>query len=333
MIIGCHGHRTRALRDLGTIARNIAATALLIAAGSGNAQDFPSKTVRIVASEAGGSGDFVARLVAQGLSGSFGQQVVVDNRGGGVVAGDVVAKSPPDGTTLLLYGNTLWLLPLMRKQIPYDPYRDFAPVTLAARAVNVLVVHPSLPVKSIKELIALARSRPGELNFSSAAPGTMNHLASELFKSLAKIDIVRVSYRGSASALTAVMSGEVQMMFAAAAPARPHVQSGRVRALAVSTATRSPSYPDLPTVAEAGLPGFEAVSVHGIFVPVKTPESLVARLNQEIVRVLQRPESRERLASIGAEPAGSTPAQLAAAIKDEVTRMGKIIREAGIHER
>lgn len=312
---------------------NLAAALLFMAAAFATAQEYPSKTVRIVASEAGGSGDFVARLMAQGLTSSFGQQVVVDNRGGGVIAGDVVAKSLPDGHTLLLYGNTFWLLPLMRKQMPYDPYRDFVPVTLAARAVNVLVVHPSLPVKSVKDLIALARARPGELNFSSAAPGTMNHLASELFKSMAKIHIVRVSYRGSASALTAVMSGEVQMMFAAAAPARPHVQSGRVRALAVSTATRSPSYPELPTVAEAGLPGFEAVSVHGIFVPAKTPESLVARLNQEIVRVLQRPESRERLASIGAEPVGGTPAQLAAAIKDEVARMGKIIREAGIQER
>jgi len=314
-------------------AYGIAAAAALMAAGTGFAQDFPSRTVRIVASEAGGSGDFVARVVAQGLSATFGQQVVVENRGGGVVAGDVVAKSAPDGHTLLLYGNTLWLLPLMRKQIPYDPYRDFAPITMAARAVNVLVVHPSLPVKSVKDLIALARARPGDLNFSSAAPGTMNHLAAELFKSMAKINIVRVSYRGSASALTAVMSGEVQMMFAAAAPARPHVESGRVRALAVTTASRSPSYPDLPTVAEAGLPGFEAVSVHGIFVPVKTPEALVARLNQDIVRVLQRPESRKRLASIGAEPVGSTPAQFAAAIKDEVAKMGKIISEAGIQER
>jgi tripartite-type tricarboxylate transporter receptor subunit TctC len=234
---------------------------------------------------------------------------------------------------LLLYGNTLWLLPLMREQIPYDPYRDFAPITMAARAVNVLVVHPSLPVKSVTDLIALARARPGDLNFSSAAPGTMNHLAAELFKSMANINIVRVSYRGSASALTAVMSGEVQMMFAAAAPARPHVQSGRVRALAVSTANRSPSYPDLPTVAEAGLPGFEAVSIHGIFVPVKTPESLVARLNQDIVRVLQCPESRKRLEGIGAEPIGSTPSQFAATIQEEVAKMGKIIREAGIQER
>ena len=318
------------------IAHPLAAAGLAILGTSGTvslAQEFPTRPVRIVASEAGGSGDFVARLVAQGLTSAFGQQVVVDNRGGGIIAGDVVAKSPPDGHTLLLYGNTLWLLPLMRKQIPYDPYRDFAPVTQAARAVNVLVVHPSLPVKSVKDLIALARARPGELNFSSAAPGTMNHLAAELFKSMAKISIVRVSYRGSASAMTAVMSGEVQMMFAAAAPAHPHVKSGRVKALAVSTATRSPTYPDLPTVAEAGVPGFEAVSVHGVFVPARTPESISARLHQEIVRVLQRPESKERLAGIGAEPVAGTPTQLALTIKDEVARMGKVIREAGIEER
>jgi tripartite-type tricarboxylate transporter receptor subunit TctC len=311
----------------------LAAATLLMAAVFATAQEYPSKTVRIVASEAGGSGDFVARLLAQGLTNAFGQQVVVDNRGGGVIAGDVVAKSPPDGHTLLLYGNTLWLLPLMRKQMPYDPYRDFMPVTLAARGVNVLVVHPSLPVKSVKDLIALARARPGELNFSSAAPGTMNHLAAELFKSMTKTSIVRVSYRGSASALTAVMSGEVQMMFGAAAPVRPHIQAERVKALAVTTATRSPAYPDLPTVAEAGVPGFEAVSVHGVFVPAKTPDSIVARLHQEIVQVLRRAESKQRFASIGAEPVGSTPGQLAAAIKDEVARMDKVIREAGIQEK
>jgi tripartite-type tricarboxylate transporter receptor subunit TctC len=310
-----------------------AACITVLLATAGHAQEYPSKTIRLVASEAGGSGDFVSRLIAQGLTSAFGQQVIVDNRGGGVVAGDVVAKAPPDGYTVLLYGNTFWLLPLMRKQMPYDPYRDFVPVIEAARGVNVLVVHPSLPVKSVKDLVALARSRPGELNFSSAAPGTMNHLASELFKSMAKVNIVRVSYRGSASALTAVMSGEVQMMFGAAAPVRPHVQGGRVKALAVSTPTRSPTYPDLPTVAESGLPGFEAVSVHGVFLPAKTPEAVNARLHQEIVRVLQRPESRERLASVGVEPVGGTRTQFATVIKDEVARMGKVIRDAGIQEK
>jgi len=312
---------------------SLAAAALFMAAASGSAQEFPSKTMRIVASEAGGGGDFIARLVAQGLTSAFGQQVVVENRGGGVIAGDLVAKSPPDGYTLLLYGNTLWLLPLMRKQVPYDPHRDFVPVTLAGRAVNVLVVHPSLPVKSVKDLIALARARPGELNFSTAAPGTINHLAGELFNSMAKVNIVRISYRGSPSALTAVMSGEVQLMFAAAAPVRPHIQAGRVRPLGVTTAKRLATYPDVPTIAESGLPGFEAVSMHGIFAPAKTPDAIVTRLNQEIVRLLQRPESRDRFAGIGAEPIGSTPEQLTAEIKAEIARMGKVIREAGIQER
>jgi tripartite-type tricarboxylate transporter receptor subunit TctC len=307
--------------------------AALFTAAAAHAQQYPSKTVRIVASEAGGGGDFVARLVAQGLTSAFGQQVIVENRGGGVIAGDLVAKSPPDGYTLLLYGNTLWLLPLMRKHVPYDPHRDFAPVTLAARAVNVLVVHPSLPVKSVRDLIAFARARPGELNFSTAAPGTINHLSGELLKSMAKVNIVRISYRGSPSALTAVMSGEAHMMFASAAPVRVHIQAGRVRALAVTTATRSPAYPDLPTVAEAGVPGFEAVSLHGIFVPAKTPEPVIGRLHQEIVQVLQRAESKERFATIGAEPMGTTPGQLATTIKEEVARMGKVIREAGIQEK
>ena len=297
------------------------------------AQEYPTKAVRIVASEAGGGGDFIARLLAVGLTPILGQQVVVENRGGGVVAGDVVARSAPDGHTLLLYGNTLWLLPLMRKQVPYDPHRDFAPVTLAGRAGNVLVVHPSLPVKSVNELIALARARPGELNFSTAAPGTINHLAGELFKSMAQLNIVRVSYRGSPSAVNALLSGQVQLMFATAAPAKPHIQSGRVRPLAVTTVTRSVIYPELPTMVEAGLPGFEAVSLHGVFAPAKTPDAIVLRLQQEIVRILQRPDTRDRMVSVGTEPVGTTREGLTAEINAEVARMGKVIRDAGIQER
>lgn len=297
------------------------------------AQEYPAKTVRIVASEAGGGGDFIGRLLSAGLTSAFGQQVIIENRGGGVVAGDVVARSAPDGYTLLLYGNTLWLLPLMRKQVPYDAQKDFMPITLAGRTANVLVVHPSLPVKSVKELMALARARPGQLNFSTAAPGTINHLAGELFNSMAKLNIVRISYRGSASATNALVSGEVQLMFATAAPVKPHITAGRVRPLAITSARRSVTYPELPTVAEAGLPGFEAVSVHGIFAPAKTPNAIIARLQQEIVRVLQRQDTRERLATIGTDPVGSTPEELAAEIKAEIVRMGKVIREAGIQER
>lgn len=308
-------------------------SALLAFGMASNAQEFPSKPVRIIASQAGSSGDFVARVIAEGLAKALGQQVIVDNRGGGVIAGDLVAKSPADGYTLLLYGNTLWLLPLMRKQIPYDPHRDFVPVSRAARGVNILVVHPSLPVKSVTELVALARARPGELNFSSAAPGTMNHLAAELFKYMAKINIVRISYRGSPSAMNAVMTGETQLMFSPAAPALSAIKAGKVRPLAVSTLDRSPRYPELPTMEETGLKGFEAVSYHGIFAPAKTPEAIVARLNQEIVRVLLRPEIQKRLSGIGVEAAGSTQQEFATMIREEVDRMGKVIREAGIQER
>lgn len=315
------------------IIARLAALLLLLGAATAGAQDYPAKTVRIVASEAGGGGDFVARLIAQGLTAAFGQQVVVENRGGGVIAGDLVAKSPPDGYTLLLYGNTLWLLPLMRKQVPYDAHRDFVPISTAARGINILVVHPSLPVKSVKDLIALARARPGELNFSSAALGTMNHLAAELFKFSAKIDIVRVAYRGSPAAMNGVMVGETQLMFSPAAPALPAIRAGKVRPLAVASRTRSSRYPDLPTLEEAGLPGVEAVSYHGIFAPAKTPDAIVARLNQEIVRVLQQPETLKRLAAIGVEAAGSTQEQFVALIRNEVTSMGKVIREAGIAER
>ena len=312
---------------------SLGAATLMLPTVALRAQEYPSKAVRIVASEAGGGGDFIARLLAVGLTSVLGQQVVVENRGGGVVAGDVVARAAPDGHTLLLYGNTLWLLPLMRKQVPYDPHRDFAPVTLAGRAGNVLVVHPSLPVKSVNELIALARARPGELNFSTAAPGTINHLAGELFKSMAQLNIVRVSYRGSPSAVNALLSGQVQLMFATAAPAKPHIQSGRVRPLAVTTVTRSMTYPELPTMVEAGLPGFEAVSLHGVFAPAKTPDAIVLRLQQEIVRILQRPDTRDRMVSVGTEPVGTTREGLTAEINAEVARMGKVIRDAGIQER
>jgi tripartite-type tricarboxylate transporter receptor subunit TctC len=309
------------------------ALAILLACGTtAVAQEFPSKPVRIIASQAGSSGDFVARTVAEALARNLGQQVIVDNRGGGVIAGELVAKSPADGYTLLLYGNTHWLLPLMRKQVPYDAYRDFAPISTAARGVNILVVHPSLPVKSVKDLIALARARPGQLNFSSAALGTMNHLAAELFKHSAGINIVRVAYRGSPAAMNGVMVGETQLMFSPAAPAMPVIRAGKVRALAVSTLARSAAYPDLPTMVEAGLPGFEAVSIHGVFAPARTPDAVVTRLNREIVSVLQQPGVRRRLDGIGVEAAGGTPGEFATLIRDEVARLGKVIHEAKIEE-
>jgi tripartite-type tricarboxylate transporter receptor subunit TctC len=310
-----------------------AASAGLLAHGTAaQAQQYPVKPVRIVASEAGGGGDVVARILVQGLAPALGQSIVIDNRAGGVIAGDAVARSAPDGHTLLIYGNTLWVLPLMRKQVPYDPQRDFAPITLVTRAPTILVVHPSIPAKSVKELIAFARARPGQLNYASAALGTSNHLAAELFKYKAKVDIVRVSYRGAASAFTSVLSGQTHLMFTLGAGVLPTIQAGKVRALAVTSLQPSPLFPGLPTVASAGFPGFELLSFFGFFAPTGTPPAILARLNQEAVRVLQSAETRERLMATGVEATGSTPEALAAAIQDEVTRMREVITAAGIRE-
>lgn len=296
------------------------------------AQDFPNRALRIVASEAGGGGDFSARLIAQHMVPLLGQPVVVENRGGGVIAGDLVARSPADGHTLLLYGNTFWLLPLMRKSMPYDPLADFVPVTLAARATNVLVVHPSLPVKSVKELVALAKARPGALNYGSAAAGTINHLSAELFKYMAGVDVVRIAYRGTASVLNALMSGQVQLMFATTASVTPHVKGGRLRALAVTSLERSALFPDLPSMSEAGLKGFESVSLHGVFAPAKTPQAVINRLNAVIGQVLSQPEVRERLLTSGVEALSGPPTALTTAMNDEIARMSKVIRAARIRD-
>lgn len=296
------------------------------------AQDFPNRPLRLVASEAGGGGDFAARLIAQSLAPLLGQPVVVENRGGGVIAGDLVARAPADGHTLLLYGNTFWLLPLMRSSVPYDPVRDFTPVSLAARATNILVALPSLPVKSVADLIALAKASPGTLNYGSAAAGTVNHLAAELFKSMAGVDIVRIAYKGTASILNALMAGEVQMIFATSASVTPQLRAGRLRALAVTSLERSSLFPELPTMAASGLPGFESVSLHGVFAPAKTPTVVVNRLNAAIVQVLSRAEVRDRFLANGVETVAGAPADLAAAMKSEIARMGKVIRAAGIRD-
>lgn len=308
------------------------AAGIATAGAAAQAQDFPNRALRIVASEAGGGGDFSARLIALHLPAILGQPVVVENRGGGVIAGELVARSPADGHTLLLYGNTFWLLPLMRKSMPYDPLTDFVPVSLAARATNVLVVHPSLPVKSVKELIALAKAKPGELNYGSAAAGTINHLAGELLKYMTGIDVVRIPYRGTASVLTALMAGQVQLMFATSASVTSVVRSGRLRALAVTSLERSPLFPDLPSMSEAGLKGFESVSLHGVFAPAKTPPATVMRLNGAIGQVLSQAEVRERLAASGVEALSGPPSALAVAMNNEIARMGKVIRAAGIRD-
>ncbi|MBI3069132.1 MAG: tripartite tricarboxylate transporter substrate binding protein, partial [Betaproteobacteria bacterium] len=258
----------------------------VLGAGVASGQDYPNKPIRLVTAAPGGALDVAARLIARGLTGSLGQQVVVDNRGGSaVIAAEIVVKAPPDGYTLLFYASAVWLLPSLRDSVRYDPVRDFLPITLATRAPHILVVHPSVPVNSVKELIVLGKARPGELNYASGPTGSSIHRAAELFRAMAGVNIVRVPYKGSAQGLNDLIAGEVQLMFPTTASAMPHVKSDRLRALAVTSAEPSALAPGLPTVAASGVPGYEAVAMTGIWAPAKTPGAIIARLNQEIVRV------------------------------------------------
>jgi tripartite-type tricarboxylate transporter receptor subunit TctC len=304
--------------------------AVVLSMGGALGQNYPNKPVRIVTAEVGGGSDMVARPIAQDLTELLGKQVIVDNRG--ILAIEVGSKAPPDGYTLILYGSPLWLLPFMRDNVPWDPVRDFLPITLAVTTPNILVVHPSLPVKSVRELISLARARPGELNYAAGTVGSSPQLAAELFKFMAGVKIVRVAYKGTASSLTALFSGEVQLLFPSAALVASHIKSGRLRALAVTTAQPSALVPGLPTVAASGLPGYEAVAIYGVFAPAKTPATIINYLNQEIVRVLNKPDVKRRFFNSGTEVVGSSPEQFADAIKSEMARMGKVFRDSGVRE-
>jgi len=294
-------------------------------------QDYPNKTIRIITAEPGSGVDLVTRLMVTGLTGGLGQQLIVDNRGGasGITPIQAVAKAPPDGYTLLLYGTGMWTLPLIQN-LPYDPVSDFSPITLAGSSPNILVVHPSLPAKSVRELIALSKARPGALSYSSGGTGASNHLAAELFKSMAGVNILRVPYKGPASALNGMIVGETQLMFPNAAAAAPHLDTGRLRALAVSSARPSALVPGLPTITASGLPGYESAFAVGMFAPAKTPAAIISRLHQEAVRSLNSAEVKSRLFNVGVEVVGSSPEELAAAMKSEMARIGKMIKEAGI---
>ncbi len=294
------------------------------------AQQFPGKTIRIVTATAGSGTDFAARLFAQGMAAPLGQQVIVENRPSGVAPGQAVAQSAPDGYTLLLTSSTLWLAPLMQNNIPYDPLKDFSPVALTTRAPAILVVHPSLPVKSVRELISFARSRPGQLNYSSSGTGSSSHLAGELFKVMGGVNIVRIPYAADSQEKADLLAGQVQLTFGGAASVAPHVKAGRLRALAVTSAERSALLPQLPTVAAEGLQGYEAVSLQGVFAPAKTPAQIINRLNQEIVRVLYQPDVKEKFLTIVIEPVGGSAEQFGATLATEVTRWSKVIKVAGI---
>jgi tripartite-type tricarboxylate transporter receptor subunit TctC len=302
---------------------------LAFAPAAPHAQEQPSRPIRIVTTATGGGSDFVARLIAQAISAPLGQPMVVDNRSAGVIVGELVLRAPPDGHTLVVNSNSFWIGPLLEKT-PYDPLADFAPITLATSAPNILVVHPALPVKNVKDLIALAKSRPGDLNYGSSGTGGSSHLAAELFKHMARVDIVRIPYKGSAPALVDLLGGRVQLMFSTAAPVAPHIQSGKLRALAVSTAKRSALFPELPTIAASGVPGYEAAQFTAVLTAAKAPPTMVSRLHQEIVRALARSDVREKFLATGVEPVGSTPRQLASVMKSEFERIGKLVKQAGM---
>jgi len=299
--------------------------------GSVSGQNYPSKPVRIIAAQTGGASDLIVRQVAVGLTGSLNQQVIVDNRGGaaGAVAAQGVAKAPADGYTLLAYSNNVWLLPFLRKNMPFA-LTDFAPITMLASSPNVLVVHPSLPPKSVKELIAFAKSRPGQLSYSSGGSGSTLHLSAELFKSLAGINIVHVPYKSGGVGMIDLLGGRVEVMFPVAAAAIPHGKSGRLRILAVTSPESSPLVPGVPTIAEAGLPGYSSELTVGVFVPAGTPALIVDRLNSEIVRLLSQQDTKDRFFELGLKPVGGSPEQLMSTVKAEIVKWGKVIKEAGI---
>lgn len=293
--------------------------------GAVQAQNYPAKSIRIYTSATGGGNDLVARLIGQGISPALGQPVVIENRAG-IISVETVAKAVPDGYSLLVIGSSLWVDPLMREEAGWDPVRDFAPITLAVTSPNVLVVNPSVPAKTVRELIALAKARPGDLNYASAGSGSTPHIAAELFKYMAGVDIVRVLYKGTAPALNDLIAGECHLTFTPAGTATQHVKAGKLRALGVTSLQPSSLFPGLPTIAASGVAGYEAVSTYGVFAPAKTPSTIVARLNLEILKALNQPDAKQRLFNTGSEAIGSTPDELTAKIKSEMTRLAKVLK-------
>jgi tripartite-type tricarboxylate transporter receptor subunit TctC len=296
-------------------------------------QAFPEKPVRfVIGFTPGGPSDILARAVGQKLAERWGQQVVVENRpgAGGNLAAEAVAKSAADGYTWLLGNNSILATNhALYRRLPYDPVKDFAPVALVAVQPNILVVHPDVPAKSVADLVALARQSPGKLNYASSGAGAAAHLAGELFKTMAGVDIVHVPYKGAQPALTDLIAGQVQLMFATSASVIPYVKAGRLRALAVTTAQRSPSVPELPTIAEAGLPGFEATTWHGIVVPAATSRAVIEKINADVNAALKEKELNERLAGLGAEVLTGTPDAFAHYIAREIPKWTKVVKDSG----
>ena len=293
---------------------------------------WPNRPIRIITTDPGGAADIAARLIAPSLSKSFGQPVYIDNRSGGgsITAIEAVVNSSPDGHTLLLYGSPVWLMQLMKSKLSWDPIRDLAPISLVITQPNVLAVHPSLPVKTVQDLITLAKQKPGELNYSSGSVGASNHLAAELFNSMAKVKIERVPYKGGGAALLGILTNQTQLIFGTTASVKPQLESGKLRAIAVTTSQPSILLPGVPTIAASGLPDYEALTLYALFAPAKTPKPIIQLINQEVVKALNKPEVKQSLLKSGNESTPSTPEGLAKIIDEDIIRWGKIIRDANI---
>ncbi len=309
------------------------ALALCVIADCAFAQAYPNQPIKmIVPFTAGGTTDILARTIGQKLGDALHQPVIVENRpgAGGNIGADAAAKAKPDGYTLLMGTiGTQAINASLYAKMPYDSARDFAPITLVAVVPNVLLVHPSVPAKNVAELIALAKSKPGELNFASTSTGGSPHLSGEMFKQMAGVDIVHVPYKGSAPAITDLLGGQITLMFDNLPSGLPHVKAGKLRALGVTSARRSPAAPDIPTIAESGVPGYEVDSWFGILAPAGTPAHIIARLNTEIVKILQMPDVNERLAEQGAQPVGGTPQQFAEHIRKETAKWARVVKASG----
>jgi tripartite-type tricarboxylate transporter receptor subunit TctC len=314
--------------------RGLAALLLIWSSACACAADYPTRAIHLIVPFApGGGNDTVARLVSDGVTAELGQPVVVENRpgAGGVVGAEAVARAPADGYTLFLGGvGSHAINPNLHAHLSYDPIRDFAPITLVASAPLVLVVHPSVPAKSVRELVALAKAQPGHLNYASNGNGSSSHLAAVMFDSMTGADMVHVPYKGLSPALTDLLSGQVQLMFSSVVAILPHVKAGKLRALAVSSPARMALLPDLPTIAESGVPGYESSSWYGILAPAGTPPEVVKRLNAALVKVIAQPAFRDALAREGAEPVGNSPEAFGAFIKAEKERLGDVIRQAKV---
>ena len=295
------------------------------------AQNYPTKIIRLVVpNAAGGTLDQIARVVSQNLTAAWGQQVIVDNRSGagGNIGIGFVGKAPADGYTLLITSVSFTSNPALYSKPPFDPIKDFAPITLIATSQNVLIVHPSLPAKNVKDLIGIAKAKPGQLNFSSSGIATSQHLAGELFKLMAEVDMVHIPYKGGQAGLVALISGEVSLMFNNLFTALPYIKDRRLRALAVTSLRRSTIMPELPTIAQSGLPGFDVSTWYGLLAPSGTPQPVITKLNTEVMRILRQPETREQIGSV-VELIPSTPEQFAAHIKQEIAKWSDVVQRSG----